>query len=249
METGKSRILKRLATIGLLGVFVALCFTNAQAAPSSYGLATHSDARWQELATYNEFNNAISEYGVFWSTDNGTTWGHEDLYVGDVVQFKFNVHKDETGTHYADILKAWVDWGQNGKFDESTDVVAYGERIVRTYENSTSIVNPKNFTYYSDKIEILDSYIGETWLRARVTCSESIMASISPDPKWSKQWLDYYKNNYDVFFAATGNYYQGEVEEWLITVNPSAVPEPATMILLGFGLMGLSRLGRNKKLG
>ncbi len=52
-------------------------------------------------------------------------------------------------------------------------------------------------------------------------------------------------------FAAAGNYGQGEVEEWNIGVSRrppgGQVPEPATMVLFGFGLLGIARIGRVRK--
>ena len=38
-------------------------------------------------------------------------------------------------------------------------------------------------------------------------------------------------------FRPTGYYYQGEIEDWRLTVKQS-VPEPTTMLLLGLGLIG-----------
>ena len=39
-------------------------------------------------------------------------WGHDDLYVsvGETVKFKFNMHSENVGNHYANILKGWIDW-------------------------------------------------------------------------------------------------------------------------------------------
>ena len=66
--------------------------------------------------------------------------------------------------------------------------------------------------------------IGTYWLRARVVCNRdvSLINNLSP----------------------TGSYYQGEIEDWTFTVNRTSVPEPATMLLLGFGLVGLAGLRR-----
>ncbi|MCP4268328.1 MAG: hypothetical protein GY777_22595 [Candidatus Brocadiaceae bacterium] len=63
---------------------------NAFAIPVSYGVATHNTTNWQEL---DDTLNGADTYGTTWSTDGGSTWGREDLYVGQTIQFKFDLHK------------------------------------------------------------------------------------------------------------------------------------------------------------
>ena len=213
---------------------------SAYAIPASYGTATHNTTAWQEL---NDSTNNTSGYGVSWSTD-GSNWGHEILYVGQNVKFKFDMHKKNVGTHYADHMKAWLDWDQDGAFEEGDDVIAYGERTLITSEannlGSWNQPNVTDFTFFSDEFEILGTYVGDTWLRARVTCSHSLVNSISGD--WNDQWTGL---DYESLFLSTGYYGQGEVEEWKITVAP--VPEPSTILLLSSGLFGLGWYGRKRK--
>ncbi len=214
------------------------------ALPVSYGTATHETAAWQELAT---FNNGVQtdQFGTFWSVDGGATWGRDELFVGQSVQFKFNVHKDNVGTHYADFLKAWLDLDQDGQFD-AIDTIAYLERPLTLTEtgNIGSWNNPRvdDFSVMTGAILLTSEHVGELMLRARVVCSESLVASVNG--RWNDQWSQSYINRYESMFNPTGNYHQGEVEEWVLKV--SEVPESSALVLLGLVLFGLRASTKRK---
>jgi len=233
--------------------------------------ADHDTSEWQELG----YTGGLGDYGVSWSTD-GTNFGHDDLYVGQTVTFRFNMHSENVGNHYANILKGWIDWNTSDttyKFDESDSVVE-GFKVLRDY-NGDLVSSDYTFdsghdnpweSDYGDKYYNRDDYgygndnetftysltlteanLGTAYLRARVTCSDSINQNLGRD--WSSQW-NYTEDQYLAAFDAYSDYYQGEIEDWMFTVsgNPpgSAVPEPTTLALFGMGLIGLARVGRKK---
>ena len=233
----------------LLGFIAGVITTQTYAIPSSYGAASHDTKKWQELSD----PVIASENGVTWSSDNGLTWGREELFVGQTVQFRFNMHKRNVGTHYADLLKAWVDWGQDGAFD-ATDQVAYGEHIIAPQKGVVNTAvesglgtnrtpDTSDITFFSNQFQLTAAHVGETWIRARVTCSHSIVNALGDN--WDDQWNGYYKSNYENLFNPTGHYYQGETEQWKLTV--SQVSEPATLALLGFSLAGIALIRRRTR--
>lgn len=97
--------------------------------------ACHNTQAWQKLGTdWNSDTPTSSETdlstndGVSWKTssDGGNTWGNEngEFTAGDLVQFQFDVTRAATGNHKYDLLKSWVDWNQDGLWDESEDIIS-----------------------------------------------------------------------------------------------------------------------------
>lgn len=60
------------------------------------------------------------------------------------------------------------------------------------------------------------------------------------------QWRPAYKSQYATILKSTGNYHQGEVEEWVLKV--SEVPESSALILKGRRCWGGAHLPRASNL-
>jgi len=261
-------------------------YSNTNTASPKY--ADHATTEWQELgsskdvrdsAFYDRHPGGTGDYGVSWSSD-GVTWGNDNLYVsvGQTVTFRFNMHSENVGNHYANILKGWIDWNtdsSNYEFDNSNDVVS-GFKIVRgslngsvssdytfdsghdnsleddygdlSYNRDDKGYGNDNETFTYSHV-ITESDFGTAYLRARVTCSDSLGSSVMDSYNWSDQW-GITDTQYQNAFNAYADYWQGEIEDWSFTVSEippgSAVPEPTTLALFGMGLIGLARVGRKK---
>lgn len=206
---------------------------------ASYGDATHTNPTWQNLGP------SVSDKtdGVFWSIYRNGSWSAWDqdtsLKVGDKVGFQFIMHKDHVGRHKADYLKAWLDWGQDGTFDEGDyadggDVIVFGNHWVENRgDDSPTNKNYDFYSYYYNNttFDITKDMAGkDLFLRARVTCSDDL-ASLANDNEWTMTEAEFY-----AAFAATGNIWQGDVEEYVLNVAPT--PIPPSVFLLGTGLFG-----------
>lgn len=207
-------------------------------APVPYGTAWHTTDTWQKLGSaWDSESDAkrpdldLSDDGVWWSVDGGSNWGHDDVYAGQTIKIRVDLWSAGFGNHDYDQVKLWADLNQDYAWDNNINT----ELIIaeQFWKPANMIVDDtKPFTpgpdavtsFYADLL-IADNMIGDLWLRARASCWDTPFGSTTP----------------------YGHLWQGEVEDWKITVNANPVPEPATMLLLGTGLIGLAGVRRKQK--
>lgn len=219
----------------LLRRFLAACLVFATGYSwATVSLPAHSNDTWQDVSS------------VTWSTDGGTTWGNSALVVGQTVEFKLTMHKDVDGNHYADFAKAWLDLNGDEQFSQSETLI-FGYHVENaTYTSSSApdqVVN-EYYDFFSSSLTVTSDMIGDHWLLARVTCSESLLSSAGVSNPWNNQWSSTYtKNNnawYQQNFSSTLAYYQGEAQLTKLTVKDgNKVPEPGTLMLLAAAMLGV----------
>jgi len=188
------------------------------------------------------------ENGVFGA------YGHPELTQGQTVQFKFDVTRSQRGTHEFDQLSAWVDWNGKDGFNNKGFSNPKSERLIKkkwaknknindkargdyTMNRNNDLSNKFNqnifnhvdtFRSYEVTTTIpMDAIVGQTWLRARIVCENSL--------------TNYAKGN-TMNLLATGYHDQGETEDYQLTINARAatpVPEPTTLLVFGTALIGL----------
>ncbi len=218
-------------SLNLLRVLFALGLTavagHGRAAPVS--LPNNYDPSWQDISN------------IVWSTDNGGSWGNAALDVGQTVEFKFTMHKYADGTHYADFLKAWIDLNGDQQFQDGESLV-FGYHVT----NPTNAWHPdhvvnESFEFTSAPRTVTDAMVGDQWLLARVTCSESLLNGAGIGA-WDEQWNPLYTSNdnawYGQHFSATADYFQGESE--LVRFSVNRVPEPGTLALFAAAMAGMA---------
>lgn len=240
--------------------------------PTWQRLGTEWDSEWRHKNkdTDDGVTWSVKQDNGSWSAFSNT----EEFEAGDEVQFNFDMTRSIAGdNHYYDQLKAWVDWDQDGQWSEDEELIseiwykwhdatdeidatpstdqnsmltglvndasAYRQSVyteLSTSDISSELANNEiiynsndlSRTYSVTTTIPTDAALGDIWLRARVSCSESI----------------YSDGNGNHTLDPTGYYFQGEVEDYLLTINksekpPTDIPEPATLgiLLSGLGLI------------
>jgi hypothetical protein len=193
-----------------------------------YGDAWNMHPEWQRLGTLWDSEagtllNDPSDDGISYSTiSHGATFD---------VTFTFTMYKQYWGSHDFDGLKVWIDWNNDKNFADETPYVFYWD-----FKAENPGLNPydlagvsKDFTLKFEGVED-----GSYWLRARVVCSADVFNDM---------------DLYQPYGTTPSGFGQGETEDIKFANDhePSTVPEPSTIMLLGLGLVGVAGVKRIRK--
>jgi hypothetical protein len=231
-------------------LFAVALITAAGQSWSAPSLPADGNMTWQDIP---------DSGGIQWSI-NGGAWsnvGSTDLYVGQTVQFKLTMHKYEDGNHYADLIKAWIDWDNSNSYNNtvgSSEILLAGAHVVNSSLNwhADNVVN-QSFDFLSGTIGVNAGMLGDHYLLARVVCSDTLLttaeaangsANLTPHAYggYTQQW-DYSIANMEKWFSPTANYAagggQGDSDQRMFTVKANQVPEPGTFALFAAAMMGM----------
>jgi hypothetical protein len=221
--------LKKLLALSLI---VVAGHSWATVAPTT--LPTNTTTQWNDIAS------------VAWSTDGGAHYGQSVLSVGQNVLFQFTLHKTDVGNHYADFMKVWLDSNKDGDFVDPVDTaILFGVHVVNKSAPSVDQTNKLDGGLYkfTTSLTITNGMVGDNYLLARVTCSESLLNVAGFN---GNQW-SYSDSKYNSMFSPVLSYYQGESEFAKFTVRGNQVPEPGSLALVGLGFLGMIQMRKARK--
>lgn len=257
-----------------------LDYGNAAGQESS---ACHSTDDWQNLGSKWNKESTKSESdlstndGVTWRTStDGVNWtGYSNtgqLTSGGLVEFKFEVTRAIVGNHKYDQLESWVDWNQNGgwndrKYDGTNP---NKERIItkkwwkhkdsegnnQRKRDLDNVVNndrqhdgSKNWDLSDQKGRTIynsqDTSATFTTGEIRIPLYDALTEIWLRARVVCENSLEHYADNMNL--KPTGYQHQGEVEDYKLTITKAAaVPEPATLFIFGIGLLALATSRKRK---
>lgn len=228
----------------------------------------HTSSEWNHLGRSNTVND-----GVRWSVDGGTFGNNTILATGQFsIRFAVDLWSAGYGEHNYDQAKAWVDWNNNEKFDNDNllnpsnsryvadETILAGQYFKKNSDSSNSKYNryseddqvmpdPSTINGKISKNDLSDTMT--TFITDAFTVTEQMLNTLTLgnfDGFWLRarsQCNHVTYNNMDPY----SELYQGEAEDYLINIVDARapVPEPATMLLFGSGILGLAAVRRRNK--